>query len=223
MFSETTYKNICLLWRKCLDIIFPPDPIARAIEDMSLSELHGIIPQAEHIDEKTMAPLCYRSEYTRALIWHIKYRGNMKLAQKAAEILHDELAEFLSEAAEYTNFKKPLLIPVPISNARRRERGYNQSEEIGKRLAKLLGEQTEYIPKALKKIKDTQSQAQTRSRNERLKNLQDCFITPKPDIIQKRNVILLDDVITTGATTAEAMRVLRKAGARKIIRVAVAH
>lgn len=147
----------------------------------------------------------------------------MKLAQKAAEILHDELAEFLSEAAEYTNFKKPLLIPVPISNARRRERGYNQSEEIGKRLAKLLGEQTEYIPKALKKIKDTQSQAQTRSRNERLKNLQDCFITPKPDIIQKRNVILLDDVITTGATTAEAMRVLRKAGARKIIRVAVAH
>ncbi|MFA6094356.1 MAG: phosphoribosyltransferase family protein [Candidatus Paceibacterota bacterium] len=206
-----------------MDILFPPDPFARAIEDMTLSEISGIIPRANYIDEKTLAPLCYQSEYTRTFIWHIKYKGNMKLAQKAAEILYDELAEFLAEAAECNNFKKPLLIPIPISKARWRERGYNQAEEIGKRLARLLGNQVEYMPHTLKKIKDTQSQARTHSRHERLENLRDCFNTHKPDMLNKRNVLLLDDVITTGATTTEAIKVLRKAGVKKIIRVALAH
>src|SRR3989338_6609071 len=75
---------------------------------------------------------------------------------------------------------------------------------------------------ALTKCKDTESQTKVNSRTERLSNLTGCF-TAKQSVVGRRNIILIYDVTTTGATFLEARRTLLRAGARKVIAFAVAH
>jgi predicted amidophosphoribosyltransferase len=75
----------------------------------------------------------------------------------------------------------------------------------------------------LVKIEDTEHQARIKDRNVRLKNLAGTFAVKNPELIAKKNIILIDDVTTTGATLNEARRTLKKSGARKVIAFTVAH
>ena len=75
---------------------------------------------------------------------------------------------------------------------------------------------------ALQKTKDTESQTKQDTRAKRLENLKGCFVADG-NIVKGRNIILIDDVATTGATLEEARRTLRRAGARKVIAFTVAH
>ena len=77
--------------------------------------------------------------------------------------------------------------------------------------------------KILKKIKETEHQARLKDRSVRLKNLLGTFEIVDRDLVRGRNIILVDDVTTTGATLSEAKKVLRAAGARKVIAVTIAH
>ncbi len=71
--------------------------------------------------------------------------------------------------------------------------------------------------------KRTHAQARTDHKSERIMNMENAFSVPDTSIVQGRDIILLDDVITTGSTLHEASRALRNAGARDILCVAVAH
>ena len=77
------------------------------------------------------------------------------------------------------------------------------------------------------KIKDTEHQARIKNRNERIKNMTGTFaikdLEKNKKLIMKKNIILIDDILTTGATLSEARKVLRQAGARKVIAFTVAH
>ena len=79
-----------------------------------------------------------------------------------------------------------------------------------------------YCPNALQKVKDTTSQTKADSRKKRLENLKGCF-TADANQVLRRNIILIDDVATTGATIDEARRALKAAGARRVIAFTVAH
>jgi predicted amidophosphoribosyltransferase len=79
----------------------------------------------------------------------------------------------------------------------------------------------EYAPKALARIKDTPSQTKQHSKAERIQNLRGVFRADR--IVSGRSIILVDDVVTTGATLSEAKRALRKAGAKRISCYALAH
>ncbi|PIQ68235.1 MAG: hypothetical protein COV91_05240 [Candidatus Taylorbacteria bacterium CG11_big_fil_rev_8_21_14_0_20_46_11] len=83
------------------------------------------------------------------------------------------------------------------------------------------GENFTYSPSVLRKVKDTPSQTKSRNKKERMKNLAGCFEASIE--VSGRNVILIDDVATTGATLLEARRALRKSGARKVIAFTIAH
>ncbi len=105
------------------------------------------------------------------------------------------------------------LIPIPLSNARKRERGYNQAEEISKILARKSG------PKIFKNIllrKSFQGSQTRLSRANREKNLRNAFLINGAHEIQGKRILLVDDVFTTGATTLEAKKVLLEAGCKSV-------
>lgn len=154
----------------------------------------------------------------KKLIHLFKYK-NLRLAAVP-------LLQLLKKYLQALNFQKIIsgndwiVVPIPLTKHKKLKRGYNQAEIISQFLSKEFN-----IPFAignLIKIKETIPQAQTKTKIERLDNIRDSFKITEPDAIRNKKIILVDDVITTGATINEAARVLRNAGAKQIIGLAIA-
>ena len=160
---------------------------------------------------------CRAEEAMRELIHQFKYERRVQL-RRALAMLMVRILEEPRLARE--NLADWLLVPVPLHPSREADREYNQSWELCLRLSRLTG-----IPaaKALLRTRATDSQASL-DREERLKNLRGAFAVAKtrfwePKIdLQGRRILLVDDVFTTGATTNECARVLRReGGAEKVV------
>ncbi len=172
----------------------------------------------------------YAHPHVRAAIVALKYKNKRMIAADIAESLHDALFEQL---AEKSLFSDPLslaltphvyvIIPIPLSEKRYKERGYNQSELLAKELARK--NQMSFIleTRVLYKIKDTETQVSVKDRAKRLQNIRGSFAVQNHEKIRGKTVIIIDDVITTGATISEARAMLQKAGARTVYGVTVAH
>lgn len=174
--------------------------------------------------QETVSVVNYKNALVRQAVWSLKFRNNQKIAKLFAEIIYDTVAEELANLKLSANFGNSILTPIPLSRKRLRERGYNQAELITRQMAKLdQNNFFEYQKYILKKIKDTPPQSRSKNKTERLNNLRGCFKVVNPNLIKNRNIILLDDVVTTGATLAEASQTLRRAGARRIFCVTLAH
>ncbi len=110
-----------------------------------------------------------------------------------------------------------VVVPVPLHPARMREREFNQSEEIAIHVAKATGFR---LRDELRRRKDTGHQAQL-TRQERLRNLKGAFslsdLAKKNRIFHERHVLLIDDVLTTGATIDECAKVLKKEGGAYLV------
>jgi ComF family protein len=111
-----------------------------------------------------------------------------------------------------TAWKVDLVIPVPISLSRRSERGYNQAALLARPMALYFG--MNYQPRALKKSRETHSQVGL-SFDERQANVQGAFIAERL-IIQGKDVLVVDDVTTSGATLNSCAQALRLAGAKEV-------
>ncbi|MBO5478652.1 MAG: ComF family protein [Clostridia bacterium] len=107
-----------------------------------------------------------------------------------------------------------IIIPVPISKKRKRQRGYNQSEMIAKQIAKQT-EKLEYRSDILYKIKDTLPQSLL-NKEKREQNIQGAYYIKKEEIVQNKKILLLDDIYTTGNTVNECSRILKQAGTKEI-------
>lgn len=105
-----------------------------------------------------------------------------------------------------------LIVPVPLSKKRRRIRGFNQAELIAADLSRLLSIPADTVH--LKRVVDTRPQKSLGTR-ERRENLKSAFAWTGQDLSGK-NVLLVDDIYTTGNTIDSAARILRKAGAQKV-------
>jgi ComF family protein len=185
------------------------------------------LPAAPAIPEVpgALALFNYENKNVRQVIWQLKYRGRRRLAEplaaKLAELLLEPLAELETLYPPASAEKRWLLVPVPLAPGKHRRRGFNQTEELGKALAALHPAVFKLEAGALRKIRETISQTETKSRAARALNIKNAFQAPRPLVGQR--VILLDDVITTGATAREALKVLRIAGAQPVIVAALAH
>lgn len=210
------------LWNIVLDFLFPARCLRCRAEGAYLCrKCATTLPSAEPPeDEWIHAVFSYQHKLARRAVWLLKYRGRTDLARTLGSLLAERLAEELAELETMENFRAPILVPVPISSRRRRERGFNQAELLARVVATEL--KKEYCP-ALEKIRETEPQAKIKTRDARLKNLKDCFVVKNPESVRGRNVVIIDDVTTTGATAREARRALRQAGAKKIIACALAH
>lgn len=181
------------------------------------------LPLAENPEEDFIVSCFnYRDKAVKNAIWTLKYRGRHSIAEILAQTMSDKLTEELSELESFDDFRNPVIIPIPLSVKRLRERGFNQAEKLATELVKINPELS-LVRNVLTKTKETQNQARIKDRDQRLKNLKGCFEIRNSELIKNRNIILIDDVSTTGATMLEAKRVLEKAGARKIIGLTLAH
>lgn len=219
------YKFFIKFWGIILNTVLPLSSTEKNISKISAQDLN-IYSEEKRLTtlKNTLYALNYQDEKTRLSIWSLKFKNNQKIAKVFAQIIYDFLIEELAELKLSHNFDKPLLIPIPLSRERLRERGYNQVELMAQELFNLdKGNSFDYRKNILKKIKNTTSQSHTHSKKERENNLKNCFKVVMPKLIKNRNIILLDDVITTGATLNEAIKTLKKHKPKKIICVALAH
>ena len=195
------------------------------LEALSAEALLNNLPRSEPLKERnTLALFDYSHPVVKEIVWEIKYNGNKKLADKIGEILYDVICEELIDLALFDKWERPILVPIPISDKRRFERGWNQSELLAQAVKARDAEKAfKYLPHQLAKLQHTESQTKTSSRSERLHNLTNSMKVLNPSSIAGRCLIILDDVTTTGATFGEARRALKEAGAKKILCIAIAH
>jgi ComF family protein len=128
------------------------------------------------------------------------------------------MAEAMSRRSDITLLPPAQIVPIPLHPSRERERGFNQAALLGQGLAQALN-----LPftDTLQRIRKTRSQA-TLSERERGPNIQGAFGAKKGLVFSKKNVILVDDVSTTGATLEAAARVCQQHGAERVFGVVFA-
>lgn len=158
------------------------------------------------------------------MIWALKYRGGQTIGTALGERLCDYLAEELSEASECGgNDRNFLVIPIPLAPTRARQRGYNQAAVIAQGFARRGGGEFVVAENILRRVRDTGSQTAIRGRAKRLANVRDAFAVTRPSAARGKQVIIIDDVLTTGGTVAAARRALEQAGAKIVIAAVLAH
>lgn len=208
---------------RLLDILFPPrtdEKIIRATTDDDFLAL--MRPQLVPLTRPaTITLLPFHHPHVRSSIHEAKYHGTNQARRRLALVL----AEYLRDAD--VRFTKPHIVPVPLGKRRKRERGFNQVEEITRYALRDLGEQFILDPKLLERVKETSSQVSL-ERHRREENMRGAFAVSqrlaKQDRITSHDTyIIIDDVITTGATLQAAIDALKAAGAEHVIPIALAH
>jgi ComF family protein len=180
------------------------------------------MPPAERPTESWIYPAYdYRHKNLRRALWLFKYRNRRRLAQIIAPSIYERLIEEMADLRAFHNFTDPLLVPIPLSLKRARQRGYNQAEIIAKEIQRISN--WELVSGVLIKTRETASQAKTKNKKERLGNLKGSFGIKNPEKIKGRNIILVDDIVTTGATLNEARKTLKQSGAKNVIALTAAH
>lgn len=135
------------------------------------------------------------------LVWHLKFKG----AVAAAKTITQYTAPLMPKSAGAR------IVPVPTATGRVRRRGYDQAKLLARELAR-----QSRLPYVDCLARSGQAHQVGASRQERLRQLREAFRVSRPATVRGRHVILVDDVVTTGATLEAAATALKSAGARHI-------
>ena len=152
-------------------------------------------------------------DYYKELIHRFKYGKKIPLGRKLARRLGETIN------SNFHFLESDFLIPVPLHKSRYRERGFNQSEVVAEEISKITG--VLVLKGVLKRKKNTKDQTNL-SPQQREENVRGAFVVTETERINGKKIILVDDVITTGATLSECARMLRQAGAERILGMTVA-
>lgn len=182
----------------------PPEPLCKICGEPQ--HVPGI---CEHCNNTRPAFYALRScavfnEPLRPALHKLKYRCDVGLG----EALAWDVALYLDTLGWQTD----AIVPIPLSQQRMRERGYNQSGLIAHPLSCMM--QWKYFPNALQRVRHTRSQVGL-SAAERRENVQAAF-TADPGLVRNKTILLFDDVATTGATLHVASQALLSAGANRV-------
>ena len=175
-------------------------------------------------EDSIMALYDYRDPLIKKSVWELKYHHSPHLGRKFGELLYESFLEEIELIKILSKGLPIYIIPIPISKNKYQKRGYNQSEVIAKGFCNTKKDNTfELKTKVLYKKNNTIPQARLTNRNKRLQNIKDAFYIKDAKEIKGRTIIVIDDVTTTGGTILEAIKVLKKSGAKKVVGFAVAH
>ena len=192
------------------------------------------VPDTTHAVAETKCMLCRRARlpFTKAMAYGSydgALRGTIHLLKyesvlPAADILAAHLVPIIGKLLERCE-GEALLVPVPLFKSKQRQREFNQSELIARAALKCLPESSskkiKFAASALARVRDTRSQTGL-TRHQRRVNMRGAFAVKDASVVAGRDVILVDDVLTTGTTAAECARVLRRGGAKKVYVATVA-
>jgi ComF family protein len=146
----------------------------------------------------------------RKAIHHLKYQNDLTIGRY--------LAGLLTMVYQRTNWEADLVVPIPIGEQKRYERGYNQAERLAKPLAELL--EIPFTSEALIRINEISSQVGL-NHEERRENVREAFVA-NARLLEGKKVLLVDDVFTSGATMEAAASEVMAAGATRVFCLTVA-
>lgn len=144
-----------------------------------------------HLEFATAMLYFSKKEKVQNIMHNIKYNENIELANYIGRLIAERLHNI--PALEDVS----VLMPVPLHHHKLNLRGYNQSEKIAQGINKIL--QKEISVKNLIRTENTDTQTK-KNRTERWENVKNAFEIKKPELLQNKHILLIDDVITTGAT-----------------------
>jgi len=161
----------------------------------------------------------YKNILIKKLITSFKYNPFLKdLSPHLASLI---IAHFLLSENKiiFKQKENTIIVPVPLSAARFRWRGFNQATLLAKELSEFLKASLQV--NNLIKIKEAQPQVSL-SKERRRENVQNAFFLRNPQIVKGKRIFLIDDVFTTGATMEECAKVLKIGGAKEVWGVVIA-
>lgn len=147
------------------------------------------------------------TDLIRDVIHRYKYQRQLWFEPFLGGLLLDRAGERMSDSAW------DALVPVPLYPAREREREFNQAERLGKWLGKRVG--MPVWPDLLRRVRPTTTQTAL-TRKQRLDNVRTAFTVRRPEAVVGRSFIIIDDVLTTGATASACAALLKRAGAARV-------
>ena len=203
--------NIRAFLNTVLDSVLPRRERDMRTKRRSFQDIPLAPTMHELLGTRILTIMDYREPVVEELLQSLKYDASGHAAKLCAEILEDFLREEVSSVRAFST-KRILLVPVPLHKERERERGFNQIEVILRHLPEEFRDgRTAALVPALLRSRATKQQAHL-SRNERLKNVAGAFELSNASTLHNEHVVLIDDVVTTGATLAEAAKPLMKRG-----------
>ncbi|OHA16488.1 MAG: hypothetical protein A3C79_02625 [Candidatus Taylorbacteria bacterium RIFCSPHIGHO2_02_FULL_45_28] len=248
---------ISLLYGIVLDALFPLSVVEETILSSSPEEAYRQLPPAPGYEGLaidlpwTKSLFSYKDERVAKLVWNIKYKKSPQAIKVGGYALWREL---VSTTTEQMGFSLPLVvIPIPITKKRRRERGYNQCELLADEIERLDDSSQFQIERNLLVRIHHASRQTLKGRKDRVESARGIFAVNKKAIAKLRiqmlknlksknshgqfmnneqdneiplkniPLIIIDDVITTGSTMFEAMETLKKAGFDDVHGLSLAH
>lgn len=232
--SLTTKKNIfSTLWTSAIDSLLPPRCVATGeivdaqgmLSPAFWSQLQFIedpfcktcgIPFSFNITNDALCAACMDQEplfdRSRSAVIYNDASRKLVLGFKYGDQLHsvDTFVPWMIRAGQSLIDQADFIIPVPLHARRLRERRFNQSALLAQEIAKRTGKK--YIPDALMRVRHTTPQKGLNAK-ERNKNVRGAFTVNErySAVFRDKNILLIDDVFTTGATLNECARVLKQA------------
>lgn len=209
--ERLVFPPCCLICGKLLSEICCKDCEKRIYDKLNLKiESKN---KKDYYFEKHMYLFTYKDEI-RNLILDYKFNDKSYLYELFSKIItkNEKICGILE--------KYDIIIPVPIHKKRKQKRGYNQSElitrQISKKIPSLVHEST-----AIQKIKHNIEQSSL-SKEQRKQNVKDVYKIVNKEKIENKNIVLFDDIYTTGNTVNEISKILKQNGANKILVLTIA-
>ncbi len=217
---------VSLLFPRCC--LISNAPLARGEQQVSMAAVQKLPrfdqqrpPEVLRQQLYTFAPVKHALAYykfakhggVQRLLHHLKYKN----CPEVGELAGMWFAHAIKSAGLHESFD--LIVPIPLHTAKQRRRGYNQCDHIAKGMAEVL--EVPWSDSVLTKPKHTQSQTR-KSRWERSENVAQGFKVADASIIAGRRILLIDDVMTTGATLGVGAKILLESGAEEVSVAALA-
>lgn len=192
-----------------LDIIFPPSDDALIVRALKVEKI--LMLKELHIIFGVYVCASFSHKELRMCIHEAKFHHNMRAIAYLGALLQTELK----------NFDNHVIIPIPLSKKRLRERGHNQVTSVI-RAACTDKNYDLLLTNVLIRPKDTRPQTEL-TKDERMLNIKNAFEVVRPEKITGRNIVIIDDVVTTGATLHAAKSACEKHSPKTITLLALAH
>lgn len=233
-FKDLIYPNLCLSCKNRIDSTQIQGLICVSCQDKIEKNLPPFCLRCgRHLDEtairkntclhcanekfyfdRAFCPCAYTG-VIKNLIHAFKYDGKDYLSKPLGSIMNTFIKNY-NLPIEYLDY----IVPVPLHKGRQREREFNQARLLGQEIA---GEFNKMLLNGVL-IRNKPAKTQTELTPEaRRKNVEMSFLVTKPDLIKGTNLLLIDDVLTTGATSNEAAKSLKSAGAKTVLLLTLAN
>ncbi len=216
-----------MIWEQLLSLIFPERCIGCNRQGSALCAIceRTIITRATALGGTTAVLFDYHHPLIKKAIWALKYGRTPALGRYFGNALYREFFKQLSKGTKLSH-EEIILLPIPAGKKAVAIRGYNHATIIANSIAKYGradGMNIFVVNDILYKKKENTQQVKMREKGKREQNVLGNFGIHNGELIKGKTIILIDDVITTGATMNEAKRAVKEHGPKRVLAIAVAH